>query len=215
MTDFAAARRHMVDSQVRTNDVTDLRVISAMLEVPRERFLPASSSALAYLDRDVPVAGSRCLLKPMVQAKLLQAAELADTDRVLAVGCATGYGAALLARLASHVTALETDAALAQTAKAALAEQRNVTVVTGSLNEGWAATAPYDAIVLEGATDVAPQALCQQLKDGGRLVCVLGSGPGSKAMLYHRSGNDTGGRPIFSANAALLPGFEKKPAFVF
>ena len=109
MTDFAAARRHMVDGQVRTTDVTDLRVISAMLEVPRERFMPQASISLAYLDLDVPVRGSRRLLRPMVLAKLIQAAELEATDRVLDVGCATGYTAAVLARIAVQVVALEQD----------------------------------------------------------------------------------------------------------
>ena len=215
MTDFAAARRHMVDGQVRTTDVTDLRVISAMLEVPRERFMPPASAALAYLDLDVPVGGGRRLLRPMVLAKLIQAAEFAPTDRVLDVGCATGYAAAVLARIAGQVVALEQDAGLAKAASDALAAQPNVDVVSGPLAAGWPQGAPYDVVVLEGATEVVPQALCQQLKDGGRLVCVLGSGPGSKAMLYRRSGGEVGGRPIFDASAALLPGFAKAPVFAF
>jgi protein-L-isoaspartate(D-aspartate) O-methyltransferase len=215
MTDFAAARRHMVDGQIRTTDVTDLRVISAMLEVPRERFMPPASTALAYLDLDVPVGGSRRLLKPMVLAKLIQAAELEATDRVLDVGCATGYTAAVLARIASRVVALEQEAGLAKAASDSLSGQPNVDVVSGALAAGWAQGAPYDVVVVEGATEVAPQALCHQLKDGGRLVCVLGSGPGSKAMLYTRSDGEAAGRAIFDASATLLPGFAKIPAFAF
>jgi protein-L-isoaspartate(D-aspartate) O-methyltransferase len=215
MTDFAAARRHMVDGQVRTTDVTDLRVISAMLEVPRERFMPQASTSLAYLDLDVPVGGSRRLLRPMVLAKLIQAAELEATDRVLDVGCATGYTAAVLAGIAVHVVALEQDPGLAKAASEALSSQSNVDVVCGPLAEGWPQGAPYDVVVLDGATDVVPHALCQQLKDGGRLVCVLGSGPGSKAMLYRRSGEEAGGRPVFDASAGLLPGFAKTPVFAF
>jgi protein-L-isoaspartate(D-aspartate) O-methyltransferase len=215
MTDFAAARRHMVDGQVRTTDVTDLRVIAAMLEVPRENFMPPAATALAYLDLDVPVGASRRLLKPMVLAKLLQAAELASTDRVLDAGCATGYGAAVLARIAGQVVALEQDAGLAKAASAALSSMPNVSVVSGPLAEGWPQGAPYDVVVLEGATEVAPHELCRQLKDGGRLVCVLGSGPGSKAMLYRRSGGEVGGRVVFDATAALLPGFAKTPVFAF
>jgi protein-L-isoaspartate(D-aspartate) O-methyltransferase len=215
MTDFAAARRHMVDGQVRTTDVTDLRVISAMLEVPRERFMPQASAAIAYLDLDVPVEGGRRLLRPMVLAKLIQAAELEATDRVLDVGCATGYTAAVLARVASQVVALEQDASLAKAAREALSSYPNVDAVNGTLAEGWPKAAPYDVAVLDGATDVVPHALCQQLKDGGRLVCVLGSGPGSKAMLYRRSGGDVGGRPVFDASAGLLPGFAKTPVFAF
>ncbi len=215
MTDFATARRHMVDGQVRTADVTDLRIISAMFEVPRERFMPPASAALAYLDLDVPVGATRRLLKPMVLAKLIQAAELDATDRVLDAGCATGYTAAVLARVAGQVVALEQDSGLAKAASEALAPLQNVAVVRGSLAEGWPQGSPYDAIVLEGATEIVPHALCQQLKEGGRLVCVLGSGPGSKAMLYRRSGSEVGGRAIFDATAALLPGFAKTPVFAF
>jgi len=215
MTDFVATRRHMVDGQVRTSDVTDLRVISAMLEVPRERFIPLASAALAYLDLDVPVGGSRRLLRPMVFAKLIQAAEIEATDRLLDVGCAGGYSAAVLARVAGQVVALEQDAVLAKAAEESLSSQSNVDVVSGPLAGGWPQGAPYDVVVLEGAIEVVPHALCEQLKDGGRLVCVLGSGPGSKAMLYRRSGGEVGGRPVFDASAALLPGFTKTPVFAF
>jgi len=215
MTDFAAARRHMVDGQIRTTDVTDLRVISAMLEVPRERFMPPASVSLAYLDLDVPVGGARRLLRPMVLAKLIQAADVQPTDRVLDVGCATGYGAAVLGHIAGNVVALEQDTGLANTASDSLTSQRNVKVVSGALADGWAQGAPYDVVVIEGATEVVPNALCQQLKNGGRLVCVLGAGPGSKAMLYTRSGAEAAGRAVFDAPAALLPGFAKAPVFAF
>jgi protein-L-isoaspartate(D-aspartate) O-methyltransferase len=215
MTDSAVARRHMVDGQVRTADVTDLRLISAMLEIPRERFVPAASAGLAYVDLDVPVGAGRRLLKPMVLAKLIQALDLSGSDRVLDVGCATGYGAAVLARVAGEVIALETDPGLAKSAGSELSSQPNIRLVTGALADGWPAGAPYDAILLEGATEVVPSALCRQLKDGGRLVCVLGSGPGPKAMLYRRSGEEVGGRPIFDATAALLPGFAKPQVFAF
>jgi protein-L-isoaspartate(D-aspartate) O-methyltransferase len=216
MTDFAAARRHMVDGQVRTADVTDLRIQAAMLELPRERFLPPASAGLAYLDLDLPVGqGGRRLLKPMVLAKLLQAADIAPTDRVLDAGCASGYAAALLARIAAEVVALEEDAGLAQSARANLAGLANVTLAHGPIAAGWAQGAPYDAILLEGATEIMPQALCRQLKDGGRLVCVLGAGPGAKATVYTRSGDDIGARAIFDASAALLPGFAKPAAFAF
>ena len=218
MTDFAAARRHMVDGQVRTADVTDLRLISAMLEVPRERFMPPAATGLAYIDLDVPLESDktpRCLLKPMVLAKLIQALDLAATDKVLDVGCATGYAAAVLARIAGRVIALDQDKSLVEAASAALAAQPNASVMTGTLTEGCPQEAPFDAIVLEGATELVPLTLCRQLKDGGRLVCVLGSGPAAKAMLYRRSGEDVGGRVIFDAAATVLPGFAKPPAFAF
>jgi protein-L-isoaspartate(D-aspartate) O-methyltransferase len=217
MTDFAAARRNMVDGQVRTADVTDLRILTAMLEIPRENFVPPASAALAYLDLDLPVGenGARRLLKPMVLAKLIHALELTSSDRVLDVGCVTGYGAAVLAHVAGQVTALEEDAGLAQAAGRALAGLKNVSAVTGPLAKGWPKRTPYDAIILEGATAFPPEAFLPQLRDGGRLACVLGGGPGAKAMLYFRSGDDLGGRSIFDASAAVLPGFIKSPAFAF
>ena len=139
MVDFAQARRTMVDSQIRTSDVTDLRVIAAFLEVARERFVPATRKAIAYLDRDVPVNDARALLKPMVLARLVQAAGIEPTDRVLDVGCATGYSSAVLGKLAASVVALEEDAALAATAAEALAASgaRNVTLASGPLVAGW------------------------------------------------------------------------------
>ena len=217
MTDFAAARRHMVDGQVRTADVTDLRIILAMQEIPRERFVPPASAALAYLDIDLPVGdgGYRRLIKPMVLAKLIHAADIGSSDRVLDVGCATGYGAAVLSRVAGGVVALEQDAGLAQAARTALAGTANVSVVGGPLTAGWPQGGPYDVIILEGATEIAPQAYLSQLKEGGRVACVLGSGPGAKAMIYYRSGDELGGRPVFDASAALLPGFAKTPVFAF
>ena len=215
MTDYSTARRHMVDSQVRPSDVTDQRVISAMLEVPRERFAPPAAAALAYLDQDLAVSAARRLLKPLVLAKLINAADLAATDRVLVVGCATGYSAAVFANFAGQVIALEEDASLAKTAQTALAGVANVSVVSGPLTAGWVQGGPYDVILLEGATEVEPQAFCSQLKNGGRLVCVLGSAPNAKAMVYRRSGAELGGRAIFDAAAALLPGFGKTPVFAF
>jgi protein-L-isoaspartate(D-aspartate) O-methyltransferase len=219
MVDFAAARRMMVDGQVRTSDVTDLRLIAAMLAVPRERFVPASKADLAYLDMDLPVTetGSRRLIKPMVLAKLIQAAEIAETDRVLDLGCATGYAAAVLARLAGSVVALEQDPALVRAARDNLPAvgAANVTVVTGPLIEGWPAGGPYDVILLGGAAEVLPAALSRQLKEGGRLVGVVGRGPASKAMLYRKAGGEMSGRPIFDAAAPALLGFAEPPAFVF
>jgi protein-L-isoaspartate(D-aspartate) O-methyltransferase len=215
MTDFAAARRHMVDGQIRTADVTDLRIIAAMLEVPRERFMPPASVSLAYLDLDAPISATRRLLKPMVLAKLIQAVQIGATDRVLDAGCATGYTAAVLARIAERVVALEPDPGLAKAATDALSALPNVDVVSARLTDGWPQGAPYDVVILDGATEIVPQTLCRQLKDGGRLVCVLGAGPGSKAMIYRRSGTEVGGRAIFDASATLLPGFAKTLAFAF
>jgi len=218
MTDFAAARRNMVDGQVRTADVTDQALLAALLAVPRERYVPPGSVSLAYLDLDLPAGGTaagRRLLKPMVLAKLIQMAAIGPGDRVLCVGCGLGYGAAVLAGIAREVVALEQDASLAEAARTALAPLDNVTVVSGPLTAGWPAQAPYDAIVIEGAIEMEPRAFRDQLAEGGRLVCVLGGGPDAKAMLYFRSGGDIGGRQVFDAAAPVLPGFAKPPAFAF
>jgi protein-L-isoaspartate(D-aspartate) O-methyltransferase len=223
MTDFAAARRTMVDGQVRTSDVTDLRIIAAMLQLPRERFVPESKADLAYLDLDVPVTqGShgqpaRRLLKPMVLAKLVQAAAVKASDHLLVVGCASGYSSALLAHLARSVVALEEDPALARLARENLAGigASNVTVEVGPLIQGWQSAAPYDVIFVNGATEIEPQALCRQLRDGGRLVAVVGRTPTGRAMLYRAVAGDVSGWPLFDAAAPLLPGFAAPPAFVF
>jgi protein-L-isoaspartate(D-aspartate) O-methyltransferase len=223
MLDFVAARRIMVDSQVRTSDVTDARLIAAMLAVPRERFLPPEQAGLAYLDFDAPAAAAaagepvRRLLKPMVLAKLLQAAEIAAGDHVLDVGCATGYSSAVLARLAGPVVALEEDPGLAGQARDNLRALglAQVQVVSGPLADGWTAQAPYDVILLNGASEIVPKELLRQLKPGGRLVGVQGRGPAGKAMLYCSIGGESGGRPIFDATAPLLPGFAAPAAFVF
>jgi protein-L-isoaspartate(D-aspartate) O-methyltransferase len=217
MIDFAAARRMMVDGQVRTSDVTDLRIIAAMLELPRERFVPESNVDLAYLDLDVAVGSGRRLLKPMVLAKMVQAAAVKADDRVLDVGCATGYSSALLARLAHSAIALDEDAALTGKAEENLKAvgASNVTVVTGPLTQGWQADARYDVIFVNGATEVVPHALCRQLADGGRLVAVVGRAPMGRATLYRAVGGDVSGWPIFDAAAPLLPGFAAVQAFVF
>lgn len=223
MADFSTARRMMVDGQIRTSDVTDPRIISAFLNVPRERFVAPSMSALAYLDIDVPVAdgaagvSTRRMLKPMVLAKLIQAAAIEETDRVLIVGCATGYSAAILASLAGSVVALEEDSALADQALTTLSVLglSNVEVVRGPLPAGWPTGAPYDAILIEGAVEAMPDSFRAQLKEGGRLVCVRGRRPPAKASLYRLIEGELSGRPIFDATAPLLPGFAEKPAFVF
>jgi protein-L-isoaspartate(D-aspartate) O-methyltransferase len=217
MFDAANARRLMVDGQVRTADVTDPDLIDAMLTLPRERFVPPSLVPLAYMDSDIPLPNGRALLKPMVLAKLIQAAWVSRADRVLDVACATGYSSAVLAALAGSVVALEEDPDLARQAKEALAAvgAGAVEVVTGPLTAGWASGAPYDVILLNGATEIEPEALGRQLKPDGRLVGIHGRSPASKAMIYHFIEGHMVGRPIFDAAARLLPGFVAPPEFVF
>jgi protein-L-isoaspartate(D-aspartate) O-methyltransferase len=221
MIDFAAARRMMVDGQVRTSDVTDSRISAGMLDLRRERFVPPENAALAYLDFDVPISRSpgvgRRLLKPMVLAKMVQAAEIRPSDHVLDVGCATGYSSALLARLAASVVALEEDPALAKLADANLREfaPGKATLVTGSLSGGWPKRAPYDVIFLNGATEIPPHGLCDQLEDQGRLVALVGRGPSCRAMLYRCISGDVSAWPLFDAGGPILPGFAAPVQFVF
>jgi protein-L-isoaspartate(D-aspartate) O-methyltransferase len=221
MSDFSTARQKMVDGQVRPSDVTDLRIIDAMIAVPRELFVPESRRALAYLDLDLDVSESgspkRCLIKPVVIAKMLQAADIQETDSVLIVGCATGYSAAVVARLAGRVTATESDRALAAKATELLAELgcANVTVRTAAVPEGDTAGAPYDVIVLDGATEIVPDRLYRQLRDGGRLVGVFAMGLPPRAEIVTHSHADFGNRTLFDATVPVLPGLEREAAFVF
>jgi protein-L-isoaspartate(D-aspartate) O-methyltransferase len=219
MSGFSTARQKMVDGQVRPSDVTDSRIIDAMLAVPRETFVPESQRAMAYLDLDLDVSGGaatkRCLIKPVVTAKMLQAAEIGEADNVLVVGCATGYSAAVTARLAGRVTATESDSALAAKAGDLLAGLANVTVRDAAAAEGYPANAPYDVIMLDGATEVRPDRLYAQLKEGGRLVGVFAMSQPPRATIVTHSHGDFGDRALFDAVVPVLPGLERRPEFVF
>jgi protein-L-isoaspartate(D-aspartate) O-methyltransferase len=226
MADFALQRKNMVESQVRTSDVTDRRVIRAMLEIPREAFVPEARRALAYMEGPVPVSlaprASRALMSPRVLAKLIQALELDENAQVLDVGAATGYAAAVMARIAARVVAIESDGGLAEHARTALAaigfENAEVEVIgvgPGSLASGWAMEAPYDAILIDGAVPAVPDTLLDQLKDGGRLVAVVQSSGLGRAAQWHRHGGTFDSRVMFDAAAPPLPGFERAPQFDF
>jgi protein-L-isoaspartate(D-aspartate) O-methyltransferase len=220
MMDFAIARRAMVDSQLRPSDVTDQELLAAMLEIPRERFVPAGLAGVAYLDRDLPVDPKRALLKPMVLARMIQAAGLQTGERVLDVACGTGYSSAILARLSASVTALEDDADRARRCGEIFAQLTplgtgNVVAVGGPLEAGWPAGAPYDVILVNGACETEPHGLIRQLAEGGRLIAVMGTGPIGKATLFRKDHGEIGSRPLFDAAAPALPAFAKAPAFVF
>jgi len=224
MIDFADARRKMIDSQLRPVDVNHFDLLSAMLSVPRERFVPADKASIAYADRDVPVleqAGRavRSLLKPAALGRLVQAGQPTARDHALVVGCATGYSAAVLAQLVADVVGLEEDAGLARQAREALAAigtpAGKVEVVAGPLAAGWRAGAPYDLIVVDGAISVEPTELLKQLKEGGRLVAILGSGGAGNGMVYRLDRGEVSAISVFNAAAPPLPGFEKPAAFVF
>lgn len=217
--DIAIQRKNMVESQVRPSDVTDRRIIRAMLELPRETFVSERARDLAYMDGSVPVGttgSGRSLLSARVFAKLVQAAQIDPDAAVLDVGAATGYSSAVLAQLAGSVVALECDGALAAIAKAKLAsEGQKVQVVEGNLADGWSAEGPYDSIVVEGAVQDVPSQLLDQLKDGGRLVAIVGDGKIGRATVWRRDGSTFGQLAIFDATADLLPGFQKAHEFAF
>jgi protein-L-isoaspartate(D-aspartate) O-methyltransferase len=221
MSGFATARQKMVDGQVRPNDVTDIRILDSMLVVPREAFVPPSQRALAYLDLDLDVsdggAGKRFLIKPQVLAKMLQAAEIKETDKVLVAGSVPGYAAAVVARLAGQVVVTESDPAQVTKAGDVVAQLglANVTFKSASAADGDPTGAPFDVIVLDGATEIAPERLYGQLRDGGRLVGVFATTKPPRAVIVTRSHGDFGTRALFDASVPVLPGLERLPAFVF
>jgi protein-L-isoaspartate(D-aspartate) O-methyltransferase len=215
--DYATARFNMVEGQIRTNKVTDQALIGALRAVPRERFVPEIYRGIAYVDEDLHVGGGRYLIEPMVLGRLLQAASVKPESRVLAIGSATGYDAAVLGRIAGAVVALEADAALCETARRALAEvgAGNVTVVTGPLETGWPAPGPYDVILLSGTVASVPDAIRRQLAPKGRLVTVVRKGGVGQAMLMERLGDVYSSRVLFDAATPQLPGFEPVESFSF
>ena len=220
--DFEQLRIKMVDGQLRTTDVTNLSILDAFLSVPREAFVPARLRELAYIDEDVDITppdgeARRFLMEPSPLAKLIQLAEVDAGDVVLDVGTGTGYSAAILSQLAGSVIALESDAALAAQASERLSELGcdNVAVVEGALEAGYPSEAPYDVILVAGAVDRIPDAIFEQMKEGGRLVTVEGHGNAGAARLYLKQGGHVSGRWAFNAAVKPLPGFQAAPAFEF
>ncbi|MGE5266696.1 MAG: protein-L-isoaspartate O-methyltransferase family protein [Deltaproteobacteria bacterium] len=221
-SDLSLQRLNMVESQVRPSDVTDRRIPRAMNAVPREAFVAAARRSLAYLDIDLPVdtagpASGRVMLAPRTFAKLLQLARIEPGDIVLDVGCATGYSAAILGRLAQTVVAVESDAGLAQEATRVLQTlgADNVAVVNGDLAAGYPSEGPFDAIVLEGAVASVPDALLGQLRDGGRLVAIVSDGRSGRAVVFQRTGETVSESDGFDAMAPFLPGLAPVQRFVF
>ena len=212
-------RENMVESQVRTNDVTDRRILKAMGSLPREKFVPQALRSLAYMDEEIRVAGGdgsdRLLLRPMLLAKLIQLLELESEHLVLEIGSTTGYGAAVLASVAGNVVGIEADEKLAARASETLSEVGidSAAVIARPHEEGYAKQGPYDAILLAGSVPEVPDHLVAQLKPGGRLVCVVGDATSGMAMAYERIGDRLSGRVAFSAVAPVLPGFEKALVF--
>jgi protein-L-isoaspartate(D-aspartate) O-methyltransferase len=215
--DYEAARRNMVESQIRTNKVTHAALLDALSAVPRERFLPPDRAFAAYVDDDVLVAPGRYLMEPMVFARMVQLAEATARDRALLVGAGAGYGAAVLARLVASVIALESDPALAARGKGELASLavENASQVTGPLAQGWPGKAPYDLILIEGAVEEVPQALFDQLANGGRIVAVVKTEGMGRATLFIERNKVISHRPAFDAAVPLLAEFRRQRGFVF
>jgi protein-L-isoaspartate(D-aspartate) O-methyltransferase len=221
MIDLAAVRRNMVDTQLRTYDVSSKRVLDAVDEVGREHFLPASLLALAYADQSLTVrtedGSERALLLPMILARMIQAAEIQPGAQVLSVAGGTGYGAAVMAAMGAKVTLLESSESMASAARRALAPAgaETVAVVAGPLADGHPAGAPYDVILVEGALEVEPNGLLAQLSDGGRLVAIMGLGRAGRVTLFQRSGESMGRRSVFDAAGVALAGFRAPADFRF
>jgi protein-L-isoaspartate(D-aspartate) O-methyltransferase len=218
MTEFGAARAHMIESQLQPNKVIDARVLGAFAGIRRELFVPEHLRVVAYIDEDLPLGGGRYLMEPMVVARLLQAAMIERTDTVLIIGAGTGYEAALAAMLARSVVALEEHPELARRARAALVDHSiaSVSVVEGPLPQGYRPRAPYDVVLLCGAIVELPSEIDSQLAEGGRLLAIVKSGSGiGRATLRTRTGGVVAQRVLFDAATPLLPGFSPKPAFVF
>ena len=223
MFDFEMARNRMVDNQLRTNEVFDSRILSAMGKVPREVFLPASKRATAYIDENIVVKDgsaeqkSRYMLKPTVIARLLEIAEPQSTDLALIVASTEGYAATVIAEIVESVVGVEEDEELVSDSMNVISElgTDNLAIVAGEMVTGMEQEGPYDLIFVNGATEKVPKQLFNQLKDGGRLVVVIGSGLAAQATLYKKSGNSVSGIPKFNASIPLLPGFELTKEFEF
>ena len=212
--DFNHMRQAMVASQLRTTAVNDARVIAAMGAVPRERFVPQESAAIAYIDRAIPLGAGRALNPPMTTGRLLTEAHPKAEDSALVIGGATGYAAALLAELVASVVSLEEDAALLAVARQAPASTR-VSIVEGPLAAGWKKKAPYDLILIDGAVEVVPQAIIDQLADGGRLAAAIVDRGVARLSLGKRSGKGFGLVAFADAEAVPLPGFAQPKSFSF
>lgn len=215
--DYAAARRNMVESQLRPNKVTDDAVLEALAAVPRELYVPEPLRGVAYVDEDIPLGRGRFLMEPMILARLVQLARVRPGDVALVIGSGVGYGAAVLCRLASRVVALESDSELAQRSMRTLERQgvANVAVVEGPLTAGAPQLAPFDVILFDGSVDTVPPPILDQLADNGRLVAVVTHDGVGRAMFAIRNGGVVARRIEFDAAVPLLPGLDAAAGFVF
>ncbi|MEZ5723375.1 MAG: methyltransferase domain-containing protein [Paracoccaceae bacterium] len=215
MNDSQTLRTMMVDTQVRPSNVTKFPIIEAMLAVPREDFVPDARRAAAYADAPVDLGDGRAMLEPRTLAKILDAVDIGTEDLVLDLGTGLGYGAAVMARMAEFVVALEEDAELAAEAETRLAAAGvdNVAVITGPLAEGDARHGPYDVVFIEGAVQQVPSTILKQIKDGGRIVAIFDGDHLGTVRVGYRIGDDVDWRSTFNAAATVLPGFAAAPEF--
>lgn len=216
MTDFAMRRTMMVDTQVRPSDVTKFPIIDAMLHVPRENYVPDSKREAAYMGENIDLGAGRVMLEPRTLAKMLDAVDIQSDEMVLDLGCGLGYSAAVIARLADFVIAVEEDEALAGEAQTLLSENGadNVAVVAGPLTEGNAKNGPYDVVMIQGAIEEFPEALANQLNDGGRVACIFAEGMLGTVKIGYKIDGEIVWRPSFAAGAPLVSGFEAQKGFV-
>lgn len=217
MTDFAAARRAMVDCQVRPADVTRYAIIEALLWAPRERFVPKSRRDVAYAEAEIPLGQGRVLLAPRTFAKMLEAARIGEGDLVLDLAPATGYSTAVIARMAEAVVAIEPEESFRSAAQSTLdaLEVMNAAVTGGKPAEGDPAHGPYDVIFVNGGVEQVPAALTDQLKDGGRLVAIFMEGAAGRCKVLTRAGSALSERAVFDATAPVFEGFTRTRAFEF
>jgi protein-L-isoaspartate(D-aspartate) O-methyltransferase len=214
MSDFAARRVMMVDNQIRPSDVTKYPVIAAMLAVPREAYVPADRREAAYVGENLPIGPGRVMLEPRTLAKMLDALNIQGNELVLDVGCGLGYSAAVIARMAEAVVAVE-EAPMAADAQAALGAERvdNVAVVAAALAEGSPRHAPYDVIAVQGGVEMLPAALADQLKPGGRIGCLFMQGALGVVRIGTKTADGILWRDAFNAAAPVLPGFAARREF--
>ena len=219
MPDFADARLHMVESQLRTREVTDMPLLAAMLDVPRERFVPAARAGLAYSDMThrLSESGGRILPTPEAFARLVQLGGIGRDDVVLDIACGSGYSSAVIARIAGAVVALEDDEELVAKADSELTalEVGNAAVVSGDLSAGVPNEAPFDVIIIEGAVTDVPDAILAQLKEGGRLVTGMMYERMAVATRYVKADGIVTRHEAFDISLPLIPAFAAHPAFSF
>jgi protein-L-isoaspartate(D-aspartate) O-methyltransferase len=216
--DYAAARRNMIECQLRTNKITDKRILEAMSLIPRERFISNERAMMAYTDTDVPCGDGRYLMAPIAVSRLIQEAAITAGDSVLCIASGTGYSVAVMARIAGSVIALESSPDCAKKAGELLAELNldNAVVVEGDVTVGWAAESPYDIIFIDGMVAEVPNTLFEQLADGGRLLAIIDSGDGiGRATLFVKLSGNISDRQIFDIRVGRLLEFDKLQEFVF